>query len=893
MSPDERNCSTSSALGTYVIIGFGVVYAIILITVSVYSYRFLNKYNAKFMSSSSCKKLKLWSQDVYKRRRCYIPIITHLLDQVTDFAVVIQFRELAMAKTSNDCGGLNMWDLFGLSIFVLLFYRIISSFLIFQSTKSLQRMMLQFVDLELFRALYVNYLCDKNEPCSPQRWITSLEATFESTPQALIQTIFLVKAGSVGDSYIVIFSVVMSLWTIISKIVSDDRIISVLTARRLSLQFAAYDCKKCACISWTFVCRYIWRILDVSSRIFICSLVWLFIGGWYLFFIIIFEGLALMCVCIYTKRFEFLFGIVAMVVSKSVEITQNISIGWMVYRCAVNIVLMSIITLLAYNDIHCWKCPTFEDRTGFLSSNTAVFIMFIYCWVAVVLIPILSVYLYNNVFRGFQSNARTIKAMLRSRDWYGILEMQSYKGDYGVYNAETGENLLMLAIQHNYGKLMDYISSNEKLDLSYKAKDGKSLLDYIILSKRNDNSDPNLSREYLGKLLITISNKDPYMACKEDENANLLLLAAYIGNINAYEKLASDAVLNYDAEQSLMYAIAGDEPQMINKYFFMAKVDDPDELPFILPEYTKDRDAFVKEMIAQQKPNILQFLIDWMVGELQDTPLDALKWQLMEWMEIWFYSAQNGSVRTIKVIQNFIFNNPNHNISDCDINGCTALHIACQRDADHRDLDVVNYLRRYIDASKKDNDGKAALDYLEKLEIPFNREYKIVVLGAGGVGKSALTVRLITGSFEANYDATIEDSYISTMDIDGHKCQLNVLDTAGQEQFAALQDHWMREGEIFLILFAIDSEATFEYAKQLKTRMLRTREDTSGPTVLVGHKVDLDAERKVSTEDAKKLVENWGSRENVYVEVSAKEDIRCKNCFEEAVRLWWRVNGYA
>eukprot|EP01083_Nonionella_stella_P141912 438103_1 len=394
MSSDPT-CSTSSVLGTSVIIGFSIIYGIILTIVSVYSYRFLNTYNEKFMSSSGCKKVKLWSQDVYKRRRCYIPIITHLLDQVTDFAVVIQFGELAN-KTSADCGDLNMRYLFGLSIFVLLFYRVISSWLIFQSTKSLQRMLLQFLDLELFRALYVNYLCDKNEPCSPQRWITSLEATFESTPQALIQTIFLVKVGSSSDSFVVVFSVVMSLCTIISKIVSDDRIISNLSASRLSLQFVAYDCKKCACISWSFVCRYIWRILDVSSRIFICSLLWLSMGGWYLFIIIIGEGLELLCICICTKRFEFLFGIVAVVVSKSVEITQKISIWWMIYRCVTNVVLMSVITVFTYTDIDCWKCASYDERGKFISSNLAVRIMLIYCWVAVVSVPILSIYLYKN-----------------------------------------------------------------------------------------------------------------------------------------------------------------------------------------------------------------------------------------------------------------------------------------------------------------------------------------------------------------------------------------------------------------------------------------------------------------------------------------------------------------
>lgn len=67
-------------------------------------------------------------------------------------------------------------------------------------------------------------------------------------------------------------------------------------------------------------------------------------------------------------------------------------------------------------------------------------------------------------------------------------------------------------------------------------------------------------------------------------------------------------------------------------------------------------------------------------------------------------------------------------------------------------------------------------------------EYKITVLGAGGVGKSALTIRLITGTFEANYDPTIEDSYRKQVTIDSDPALMDILDTAGQEEYAALQD---------------------------------------------------------------------------------------------------------
>eukprot|EP01084_Bolivina_argentea_P303168 523355_1 len=179
-------CTTSSALGTAVTIVFGVAYGLIFIGVSLYSWTFVTP------NITKKKKIQYWILDVYKRRNCYLPIATHLADMITDVAVVIQFGQLATTVSSDACG-INMWYLFSLSIFTLVLYRSISSYLIYRETRSYFRVIIQWLDFELFRTLYINYLCDKNEPCSPQRWITTLEASFESAPQALIQTIILIK----------------------------------------------------------------------------------------------------------------------------------------------------------------------------------------------------------------------------------------------------------------------------------------------------------------------------------------------------------------------------------------------------------------------------------------------------------------------------------------------------------------------------------------------------------------------------------------------------------------------------------------------------------------------------------------------------------------------------
>lgn len=60
------------------------------------------------------------------------------------------------------------------------------------------------------------------------------------------------------------------------------------------------------------------------------------------------------------------------------------------------------------------------------------------------------------------------------------------------------------------------------------------------------------------------------------------------------------------------------------------------------------------------------------------------------------------------------------------------------------------------------------------------REFKVVVLGSGGVGKSALTVQFVSGCFMEKYDPTIEDFYRKEIEVDNSPCVLEILDTAGK-----------------------------------------------------------------------------------------------------------------
>ncbi|OQR85605.1 ras protein let-60 [Achlya hypogyna] len=162
-----------------------------------------------------------------------------------------------------------------------------------------------------------------------------------------------------------------------------------------------------------------------------------------------------------------------------------------------------------------------------------------------------------------------------------------------------------------------------------------------------------------------------------------------------------------------------------------------------------------------------------------------------------------------------------------------------------------------------------------------SREYKLVVLGSGGVGKSALVIRLVTDNFLEDYDPTIEDSYRKQVVIDTKQALLDILDTAGQEEYTTMQDQWMREGKGFLLVYSITSRTTFDEIKTFKDKILRAKDTNRVSMVLVGNKCDLERHREVSFAEGQALAREWGCP---FMETSAKERIQNEDCFFQVVR---------
>jgi len=169
---------------------------------------------------------------------------------------------------------------------------------------------------------------------------------------------------------------------------------------------------------------------------------------------------------------------------------------------------------------------------------------------------------------------------------------------------------------------------------------------------------------------------------------------------------------------------------------------------------------------------------------------------------------------------------------------------------------------------------------------------KLCVLGDGGVGKTALTIQWVHNHFVESYDPTIEDSYRKQIRIDDEPCMLEILDTAGQEDFTALRDQWIRDCDGYVLVYDTTSHSSFEQTRVFKQQISRVKDSemSSSTIILVGNKCDLVEKREVPTEEGQELAKSFGCQ---FAEASAKTRENIEHIFVQVIREVRRLNKQA
>ena len=165
----------------------------------------------------------------------------------------------------------------------------------------------------------------------------------------------------------------------------------------------------------------------------------------------------------------------------------------------------------------------------------------------------------------------------------------------------------------------------------------------------------------------------------------------------------------------------------------------------------------------------------------------------------------------------------------------------------------------------------------------YDYSFKMIVIGDAGVGKSCLTNRAAKDKFISNYSPTIGFEFLSfSTNIDNKIIKLQIWDTCGQEVYRSLITNFYRNASLAMMVYSIDSRESFAHINQwLKEVRIQSHPDVK--IILIGNKADLEKERAVTYEEAKKLKDE--NQISYFEETSAKTGLNSKTVFEEAARI--------
>ena len=159
--------------------------------------------------------------------------------------------------------------------------------------------------------------------------------------------------------------------------------------------------------------------------------------------------------------------------------------------------------------------------------------------------------------------------------------------------------------------------------------------------------------------------------------------------------------------------------------------------------------------------------------------------------------------------------------------------------------------------------------------------FKVLLLGDSDVGKSSLILRYTDETFNSKLVNSIGvDFKMKKREIDGKIIKVQIWDTAGHERFRSITYSYYRGANSIIIVFDVSDKKSFisitEWLKQIEKH---AKENVF--KFLVGNKSDLENERQVTYEEAKKYADE---HDLPYIETSAKNGININELFDESIK---------
>ena len=170
----------------------------------------------------------------------------------------------------------------------------------------------------------------------------------------------------------------------------------------------------------------------------------------------------------------------------------------------------------------------------------------------------------------------------------------------------------------------------------------------------------------------------------------------------------------------------------------------------------------------------------------------------------------------------------------------------------------------------------------------FSVFFKILLIGDLGVGKSCVILRYVEGDFPGNIMSSIGvDFKTKQIELDEHSIKMQIWDTAGHEKFRTITTSYYKSAQAIILLYDITQKSSFDHIRNWITEI-----DKFGKQgvlkVIVGNKLDLENNRKISKEDAENLALKYGVK---LWEVSAKDNTNIEEMFVDTIKTLLEKNS--
>ena len=167
--------------------------------------------------------------------------------------------------------------------------------------------------------------------------------------------------------------------------------------------------------------------------------------------------------------------------------------------------------------------------------------------------------------------------------------------------------------------------------------------------------------------------------------------------------------------------------------------------------------------------------------------------------------------------------------------------------------------------------------------IQYDLSFKLIVIGDCGVGKSCLTSRATTNLFDDGYSTTLGFEFVTfNVKINGKIIKLQIWDTCGQETYRSLITNFFRSASLAIVVYAINSKESFENI-EMWMRELRIHSSPDVKLFLIGNKVDLENERKITKEQGENFAKI--NKLKLFIESSAKTGFNAQKIFIKAAKI--------